>query len=68
MNYYLMRETTDYGDKIPGGVYLFASKPTTRVAKAYGFISHVTDECKLFVKPLDIDMKARTFVRVGVAT
>lgn len=65
--YYILKETTDYGDNVPGGSYLFESKPTGRTGQVVGYVNHVTDVCKFFNKPLTIDMRGRTFKRVGLA-
>lgn len=64
MKYHLIKEVTDYGDSIPGGVYIFEKKPTGRVIQAKGFISHITDEVKWFKNGLKIDTKGRQFVKV----
>jgi len=67
-NMYLLKETTVWQDGTSSkanGVYIFETKPKTRMAKAVGYINNLTDEAKWFTKPLDIDMKNRTFVEVG---
>ena len=65
-NMYLLKETTNWEDGNPqNGVYIFESKPTGRLAKAIGYINRISDEAKFFVKPMDIDMKYRTFVPIG---
>ena len=64
--YYILKETTDYGDNIPGGCYFFESKPTTKSPQAIGYVNHVTDAFKKFSKPITIDMRGRTFKRVGL--
>jgi hypothetical protein len=62
--YYILKETTDYGDDIRGGYYLFESKPTTKQANAVGFIPYGRDDCKMFKKPLTIDLRHRTFEHI----
>ena len=46
------------------GVYIFEQKPKGKIAKAVGYISHLTDEVKWFGIPLDIDLRHRKFVEV----
>lgn len=64
----LLYETTKWPDRVEGnrgGVYVFESKPKTRLANCLGYISPLTDEVKWFKAPLVIDTKNRQFVEVG---
>jgi hypothetical protein len=64
--YTLLRETTKWsdGDKL-NFIYAFDEKPGKRMGRAVGYINHLSDEFKAFSKPLDIDMKGRSFVEIG---
>jgi hypothetical protein len=63
---YLAQETTDYGDNIKGGVYIFESKPKTKVASIIGYIAPKQDAVMWYKNPLSIDMRKRTFKQVGL--
>ena len=64
--YTLLRETTKWSDGFnPNFIYAFEDKPGKRIGRALGYINHLSDEFKVFSKPLDIDMKGRTFIEVG---
>ena len=60
----MMREVTDYGDKIKGGIYICEDKPKGRVWVVKGYLNHITDEVKWFTNALKIDTKGRQFVKV----
>jgi hypothetical protein len=62
--YTLMREVTDYGDTIKGGIYICEDKPKGRVWTVKGYLNHITDEVKWFTNALKIDTKGRQFVKV----
>ena len=60
----MMREVTDYGDNIKGGIYICEEKPKGRVWVIKGYLNHITDEVKWFTNALKIDTKGRQFTKV----
>jgi len=62
---YILKETTKWPEGMKSsGVYIFEQKPKGKIAKAVGYISHLSDEVKWFSIPLDIDLRHRRFVEV----
>ena len=51
-------ETTDYGDKIANGIYLFDDSKD----KMYAFRSSASAPVKVFRNPIRIDVRGRRFV------
>jgi hypothetical protein len=64
MKYHLLKEVTDYGDNIKGGIYIFDTKPKGRTMQVIGYIGPKTDEVKWFTNGLKIDTKGRQFVQI----
>jgi hypothetical protein len=62
MKHYIYLETTvwDEPDQ-PNHVYIFTEKPTGRSVKCMGYVRAGTKTVQMFKKPMDLDLKGRTF-------
>jgi len=60
----IMLETTVWTDGGANHVYVFKDKPAGRSAKAVAYVPAGTKVLKRFKKPLDLDLKGRTFVEL----
>jgi len=60
--HYIFQETTQWADSMDANhVYVFLDKPTSRTAKAMGYVRAGTKELQRFSKPMTLDLKGRTF-------
>ena len=60
----VMQETTEWSDGGSNHTYIFKDKPTGRSAKAIAYIPAGSKIVQRFKKPLDLDLKGRTFVEL----
>jgi hypothetical protein len=60
----IMLETTEWADGGSNHVYIFKEKPTGRSAKAIAYVPAGSKIVQRFKKPLDLDLKGRTFVEL----
>jgi hypothetical protein len=64
---HLYKEITQWGSNEKcNHVYVFKDKPNKRIVKAIGYIRQGTDDYYEFKKPLDLDLKGRNFIKVGL--
>ena len=65
--FYLLQENTDWPNSYQCNfVYVFESKPTSKIPKALGYFNGINEEVFWFSKPIPIDMRGRKFVQVGI--
>lgn len=63
---FIYKEITQWdSNKIHNHVYVFEDKPGKRSANALGYIKQGLEEVFWFAKPLSMDLKNRTFIKVG---
>jgi hypothetical protein len=60
----VMQETTEWSDGGSNHTYIFKDKPTGRSAKAIAYIPAGSKIVQQFKKPIDLDLKGRTFVEL----
>jgi hypothetical protein len=60
----VMQETTEWSDGGSNHTYIFKDKPTGRSAKAIAYIPAGSKIVQRFKKPIDLDLKGRTFVEL----
>ena len=60
----VMQETTEWYDGGSNHTYIFKDKPTGRSAKAIAYIPAGSKIVQRFKKPIDLDLKGRTFVEL----
>jgi hypothetical protein len=60
----IMLETTEWADGGANHVYVFADKPTGRSARAIAYVPAGSKVLQRFKKPLDLDLRGRTFVEL----
>jgi hypothetical protein len=60
----VMQETTEWADGGCNHIYIFKDKPTGRGAKAIAYIPAGSKIVQRFKKPIDLDLKGRTFVEL----
>ena len=55
-------ETTVWQESTqPNHVYIFKDPPKGRTARAFGYVRAGTKTVQMFKKPMDLDLKGRTF-------
>jgi len=61
----IMLETTEWADgQGANHVYVFADKPSGRSARAIAYVPAGSKVLQKFKKPMDLDLKGRTFVEL----
>ena len=60
----VMQETTEWADGGSNHTYVFKEKPTGRSATAIAYIPAGSKIVQRFKKPIDLDLKGRTFVEL----
>ena len=60
----IMQETTEWTDGGSNHIYIFKEKPAGRSAKAIAYIPAGSNQVQKFKKPIDLDLKGRTFVEL----
>ena len=61
----IMLETTQWDDPMmPNHVYVFKDKPTPRSGKAIAYVKAGTTLVQKFAKPMDMDLRNRTFIEL----
>jgi hypothetical protein len=59
-----MQETTEWSDGGSNHTYVFKEKPTGRSATAIAYIPAGSKILQRFKKPINLDLKGRTFVEL----
>ena len=60
----IMQETTEWENGGANHVYIFKEKPSGRSARAIAYVPAGSKVVQRFKKPLDLDLKGRTFVEL----
>jgi len=60
----IMQETTKWENGGANHVYIFKEKPSGRSARAIAYVPAGSKVVQRFKKPLDLDLKGRTFVEL----
>jgi len=60
----IMQETTEWENGGANHVYIFKEKPVGRSARAIAYVPAGSKVVLRFKKPLDLDLKGRTFVEL----